>query len=221
MTVTTYAGLTTAVYRRLNRTAETTVFDDCTALAEAEINRRLALAPVRPQHTRATATLDAEYFATPTNILDVDSLTVADGGDTYVVKATTPQNIADMVARDDTTGRPEFYAQVGSDFRLYPAPDTDYTGTLTYWLKVPALTSVATSNWLSLAHPDAYLTGIEAYAKQDYAYPKADIEAAFELFNIALERVLSAYPRRADKAPLRSDLALIATSRSFNIFTGV
>lgn len=208
MAVTTYAGLSVAVYRRLNRTAETTVYEDCIALAEAEIQRRLALAPVRPQHTRSTATLNAEYFALPTDILDVDSLKVADTDVTEQILATTPQSMAEMYARDDTTGRPLYYAQVGSDFRLYPAPDASYTATLTYWAKVPALTSSATTNWLTLAHPDVYLHGIEAYAKQEYLYPENDIRAAFELFNIALQKVLEAYPRRTNKAARVVDPAL-------------
>ena len=209
MTVTTYAGLSTAVYRRLNRTAETTVFDDCVALAEAEINRRLALAPVRPQQTRASATLNAEYFAAPTDIMDVDSLKIAATSTTDRVLATTPQNIADMFERDDTTGQPRFYAQVGSDLRLYPAPDASYSATLTYWAKVPALTSVATTNWVSLAHPDVYLTGVLAHAMRDYLFDKKDIDDELELFDAALQRMLSAHPRRPDRAPLRSDFPLV------------
>lgn len=220
MAVTTYPGLSTAVYRRLNRTAETTVFDDCIALAEAEIQRRLALSPVRPMHTRATATLNAEYFAIPTDMLDVDSFKIANTGVTEQILATTPQNIAEMFERDDTTGQPRFYAQVGSEFRLYPVPDISYVATLTYWLKVPPLTSVATTNWLSLAHPDVYLHGIEAYAKQDYAYPQGDIETAFGLFDAALQKVLDAYPRRTDKAPLVTDIGLRLNTRIFNITNG-
>jgi hypothetical protein len=213
MTVTTYAGLSTAVFRRLDRTAETTVFDDCISLAEAEINRRLALAPVRPMHVRAAATLDAEYYAAPSGIVDVENLRIEPDR----ILATTPQNMQAMFEADDTLGQPRFYTEIGTDLRLYPAPDQSYAATITYWTKVPALTSVATTNWLSLAHPDVYLTGIEAFAKQDYHFDQREIDAAFELFNIALEKVLSAYPRRVDKAPLRSDLALVGSS--YSVFT--
>ena len=219
MAITDYSGLSTAAYRRLNRTAETAVFNDCVALTEAEINRRLALAPVRPQHVRATATIDAEYFAAPTGIMDVDSFKLAMTHTTDQIHSTTDQNMAAMFEADDTTGQPRFYAQVGDTFRFYPAPDATYAATLTYWAKVPALTSVATTNWVSLAHPDVYLTGILAHAMRDYLYETKDINAEFELFNIALDRMLSAYPKRVDRAPLRSD-PILRRYDFFNITNG-
>lgn len=213
MTTTTYAGLSTAVFRRLDRTADTTVFNDSLELAEAEINRRLALSPVRPMHTRATAALDAEYFAAPAGILDVDSFAI----DNEPILATAPQSIQAMFERDDSEGQPRFYAQVGTDFRLHPSPDTSYTGALTYWAKVPALTSVATTNWLSLAHSDVYLHGIMAYAMMDFIYPKDDIDARMDLFDAALQRVLDAYPKRTNKAPRVVDAALSYTNRTYPI----
>ena len=216
MAITSYSGLSTAVYRRLDRTAETTVFDDCLALAEAEINRRLALAPVRPQHTRSTATLNAEYFATPTDILDVDNFAIDDDP----ILATTPRNIQAMFDDRDIDAQPRFYAQVGGEFRLYPSPDTSYSATLTYWAKVPALTSVATTNWLSLAHPDVYRAGVLAYAMDEYSYPQSDVQTQFDLFNVALQKVLDAYPKRQDRAPRVADWALFAPNRRFSIITG-
>lgn len=214
MTLTTYAGLSTGVYRRLNRTAVTNDYNDALELAEAEINRRLALAPVRPMHTRASATLNAEYYASPTGILDVDSLAI----DGDPILATTPQNIQRMFEADDSTGQPRFYAQVGTEFRLHPAPDQSYTGALTYWAKVPGLTSVATTNWLSLAHPDVYFHGVLAHLAQEYFDEKmAETQAA--LFDIALQKVLSAYPRRPDRAP-RVDQDLMFGRNGFNVFTG-
>ena len=218
--MTTYAGLSTAVFRRLNRTADATVYDDCLGLCEAEINRRLALAPVRPMHTVATSTVTGEYHATATDILDVDSLQLALAGDTFRVLATAPQNLASMAEISDTTGRPRFYAQVGVQFRFYPAPDTSYALNLTYWAKVPGLTSVATTNWLSLAHPDVYFHGILAHAAQEYFDEKA-ADTNAQLFDLALQKVLDAYPRRADKMPLRSEfLSLDSRRYGFDIRTG-
>ena len=220
MAVTTYAGLSVAVYRRLNRTAETTVYDDCLGLTEAEINRRLALAPVRPMHTVATATVSTEYQATPTDILDVDSLQLSYSSDTFRELATAPQNLASMAEASDTTGRPQFYAQVGVQFRFWPAPDQAYTQNLTYWAKVPGLSASATTNWLSLAHPDVYFHGLLAHLCQEYFDEKgADTHA--QLFNLALQKVLDAYPRRPDKMPLRSEfIALDSRRYGFDIVNG-
>jgi hypothetical protein len=219
MTVTTYAGLSTAVFRRLNRTAETTPFNDALELAEAEINRRLALSPVRPQHTISTSTISTEYLATPSDILDVESFELTATGDRLL--ATTPQNMEAMFEADTTTGKPRYYAQVGTQFRFYPAPDASYAASMIYWAKVPALTSVATTNWLSLAHPDVYFHGALAHLYQEY-FDEANADKQAGLFDIAIEKVLSAYPKRQDRSPRHdNDLNAIATNRSgFNIFTG-
>ena len=200
MTIKTYAGLSTAVFRRLNRTAETTVFNDCIELAEAEINRRLALKPVRPMHIVATATLNGEYIADPTTILDVDSLSI----DGVPVKPTSPQNMQDMYERDATEGQPKFYAQVGEQFRLYPTPDVAYTAKLIYWSKVPPLTSVDDTNWLIAAHPDVYFHGVLAHAYQDY-FDEANADTQASYFDVALQKVLDAYPHRSDSRPIRMD----------------
>jgi hypothetical protein len=221
MTVTTYAGLSTAAFRRLERTAETTPFNDALELVEAEINRRLALSPVRPQHTTSALTIDAELEDAPAGLLDVDTLKITTSTAVDRVLATTPQNMAEMFERDDTTGQPRFYAQVGSQFRFYPAPDASYTGSLTYWAKVPALTSSATTNWLSLAHPDVYFHGVLAHLCQEY-WDEKNAERQAALFDLALQKVLDAYPRRQDRAPRHdADLnAIAANRRGFNIFTG-
>ncbi len=219
MTLTTYSGLSTGVYRRLNRTAVTADYNDALELAEAEINRRLALAPVRPQHSVSTASITGEYIATPTDILDVDSFELSATGDRLL--ATTPQNMETMFETDDATGQPRYYAQVGVQFRFYPAPDTTYTASLIYWAKVPGLTSVATTNWLSLAHPDVYFHGTLAHLAQEYFDEKmAEVQA--NLFDNALQKVLSAYPRRPDRSPrYDADLAAIGSGRyGFNVFTG-
>ena len=205
MTLTTYAGLSTGVFRRLDRTADSAVFDDCISLAEAEINRRLALKPVRPMHIRSTATVNAQYIAVPTGILDVDSFKLDDSA-TEPLTFTSPQNMEAMYAQNDETGVPDFYTQIGTEFRFYPEPDASYTATLIYWTKVPALTSVATTNWLSLAHPDVYFHGILAHAYQEYFDPEnADVQAG--LFDVAIQKVLDAYPHRTDTRPLRSEIS--------------
>ena len=220
MALTTYAGLSTGVFRRLNRTAESAVYDDCLQLVEAEINRRLALSPVRPMHTVASSTVSTEYQATPSDILDVDSLQLAFNSDTFRVLATAPQNLAAMAETSDATGRPQFYAQVGAQFRFWPAPDQSYAQNLTYWAKVPGLSASATTNWLSLAHPDVYFHGLLAHLCQEYFDEKgADTHA--QLFNLALQKVLDAYPRRPDKMPLRSEfIALDSRRYGFDIVNG-
>lgn len=215
MTTTTYAGLSTAAFRRLNRTADATVFNDCLELTEAEINRRLALQPVRPMHTVATSPVTTEYWAAPSDILDVDSMAIGDDP----ILPTTPQNIAAMFEEEETEDQPKFYAQVGTQFRFYPPPDTSYTVTLTYWSKIPALTSLAASNWLSVAHPDVYYHGVLAHLHQEY-FDEENAEKQAGLFDGALQKVLDAYPHRPDRRPLRADPGLLRNERFNGITQG-
>lgn len=202
MALTTYAGLSTGVYRRLNRTAESTVFDDCISLAEAEINRRLAQNPIRPMHTRATATINAEYIGAPTGIIDVDSFKINDAPIHY----TMPENMQDMFDKNDETGRPRFYTQIGTEFRFFPSPDASYTATLIYWGRVPNLNSTETTNWLLESHPDVYFHGVLAHAYQEY-FDTQNADAQAALFDIALQKVLDAYPRRADRRKLETEVS--------------
>lgn len=202
MALTTYSGLSTGVFRRLNRTAETTPFDDAISLAEAEINRRLALSPIRPMHTRATATIDAEYIATPTGIIDVDSFKIADAPMFYA----SPENMQDMFDKNDETGQPRFYTQIGTEFRFYPAPDATYTGALIYWGKVPNLNSIDDENWLLESHPDVYFHGVLAHLYQEY-FDAENADAQAGLFDIAIQKVLDAYPHRADRTPLKTEIS--------------
>jgi hypothetical protein len=217
MTVTTYSGLSTAVFRRLNRTAETTPFDDALEMVGAEINRRLALFPVRPMHTVATATISGEYIAAPTDILDIESFELSATGERLL--PTAPQNMEAMFEASALTAQPRFYTQVGTQFRFYPAPDQNYAASIIYWAKVPALTSTATTNWLSLAHPDVYFHGVLAHLYQEY-FDEPNSEKQAALFDIALQKVLDAYPRRQDRSPRLVDPLLRYPTQSFNITTG-
>ncbi len=228
MALTNYSGLSTGVFSRLNRAADSTVFDNCISLAEAEINRRLALKPVRPMHTVATATINAEFIGVPSGILDVDSLYV-DSLD-WEIEATSPQNITAMKEREEVERTdleillgsnntpPKFYAQVGSEFRFYPAPLTSYTATMIYWARVPNLNSTDSTNWLLTDHPDVYFHGVLAHAYQEYFDPEnADNQAA--LFDTALEKVLSAYPSRPDSRPLRSEISRRSLTTRFGWYS--
>ena len=200
MALGTYSDLSTSVFSRLNRTAVTADYDTAIALAEAEVNRRLALNPVRPMHTHSTATVSTEYIAQPTDMIDVDSLAIAG----EPILSTSAANIEEMPTK--TAAKPQYYAFVGSEIRLYPAPDTSYTLDLIYWAKVPNLNSTDDTNWLLANHPDVYFHGVLAHLYQQYFDQEAaDYQAG--LFDTALDKVLSSYPTQTDNRPLRSDIS--------------
>lgn len=202
-----YSDLSTTVFSRLNRGAVTADFDAAIVLAESEVNRRLALKPVRPMHTHSTATVSTEYVGVPADILDVDSMAI----NGVEVTCTSPQNIERMAAEDAAV--PRYYTQIGDEFRFHPVPDASYTLDMIYWAKVPNLNSTNTTNWLLASHPDVYFHGVLAHLYQQYFSPdEAETHAA--LFDAALEKVLSSYPTRTDTRPLTTDIGYFLLSRS-------
>ena len=61
------------------------------------------------------------------------------------------------------SGRPRAYTIESDDetetFRFGPSPDTSYTGYLSYYKAISALSASNTSNWMLANHPAVYLYG--------------------------------------------------------------
>jgi hypothetical protein len=120
---------------------------DLITLAETRLNGDLR---VRQMIGRATATISDEYSTVPTDMSSVISFVVGD------YQLTQVQDVA-LDPTSTTTAEPMFFAIVGDEFRFYPAPDTSYTSTLTYWQRIPALSGSNVTNWVLTDYPDAYL----------------------------------------------------------------
>lgn len=157
MTIGTYNELLQAAVRWSARPDFEQRVGDAIPLAEAKINRRLRVLDM--ETTNGTFTISAEYVALPANFGGVRNFEL--NGSTKVNLEHRP---SDQMAIDypTDTGKPRFYNIQDAQFRFAPEPDATYTATLVYFLKVPALTSSATTNWLLTSHPDAYLYGVLA-----------------------------------------------------------
>jgi len=214
--VNTYDELVLAIARYCNRSDMEIMIPSFIATCEAEMNRRLALKPVIPMHTVTTLALSDEYIAAPLDMIDVDEMEVADY---WQLLSTAPQNMARMKA-DEAAARtqylgalgtsvapPRYYARVGAQFRLFPAPETAFTANLVYWARIPSLTYDSQSNWLLTDHPDAYLSGVMSYAKAYEDDPPAR-DFWINLFDTVMNKILDAYPTRPDNAPLKADVGL-------------
>jgi len=126
---------------------------------------------VRQMVKRATATLDTQYFAFPTDWLQAKQFILNTNPITYLEYVTNFQGDQLRATTVIAVGKPQYYSFVGSQIEVIPTPDTSYTGELTYYGKIPALSDSNTSNWLLAYAPDLYLYGalLEAspYLKDD------------------------------------------------------
>ena len=157
MAVNSYSALQASIADFLNRSDLTSVIPDFITLAEAQFNRNIRH---RKMVERATATLDSEYSAVPGDWLESIRFQINTNPIT-VMEFVSPDQAAMLKGANSASGKPIYYTQIGQQFQVIPAPDSGsaYTGELTYYAKIPALTVSNTSNWLLVEAPDLYLYG--------------------------------------------------------------
>ena len=156
MALTSYSELKSSIADWLNRGDLTAVIPDFISLAEAQMERKL---PTQKMVKRANATIDTPFSAIPADLLSVKSL---------VLTSTAPVQPLVFLTEDEldakkyvyrTTGKPLYFALVGNQIEVLPAPDTGYTAEVTYVATLPKLSDSNTSNWVLARHPDVYLYG--------------------------------------------------------------
>lgn len=145
MALSSYSDLASAIAGWLNRADLTARIPEFIALAEAEFNREMRTLEME---SRATATLTSDAVAVPDDFLGLRSIQIDNTALDYI----TPSELFE----DATTGTPIFYTVSDGQFFFRPAPSSG-TVTIDYYAVIPELTSVDTSNWLLLKHPDLYL----------------------------------------------------------------
>jgi hypothetical protein len=157
MALATYADLQTSVGSFLNRADLTSIAPDFITLAEGQINRRLMKdGPVRQMMGRSDATIDDEFIAVPDDFLGARAMYLAPN---YLpLEFVSPEEIVRRkTLYPDESGDPQCFSVVGAEFQFWPWNDGTFTGELTYWKTIPALSVSNTSNWLLTAYPDVYL----------------------------------------------------------------
>ena len=202
MALDTFSGLKTTIADYLNRDDLTSAIPGFITLAEAKFNRKLR---VRQMVKRATATLDTQYFAFPSDFLQAKEFQLNTNPITYLQYVTQNQGDYGSATNYVANGKPLFYTIIGTQIQVIPTPDTSYTGELTYYGKIPALSDSNTSNWLLAYAPDLYLYGslVEAtpYLKDDerlavwstlYTNSLGDIEIADQRASVASTPIVRA-----------------------------
>jgi len=159
MALTTYAGLKASIADWLNRSDLTNQIDDFIGLAEADFNAKLR---IRQMEQIDTITINTEAVAVPTGFIGVRSLYIQLSSTKFALKYVTPSTMFDIRA-GSTTSRPKTYTiqsdNAAETLRFGPAPDTSYTGYLSYYKRFVALSDSATSNYILNSHPSIYLYG--------------------------------------------------------------
>ena len=156
MSIINFGTLKTAIADTLNRDDLTSVIPQFVSLAQAQFNRKIRS---HRQITRGSLTIDAQFEALPADWLETIRITM----DASPIRALTQISMDDLTryrtAIDNTTDAPVYFAHNGTDIELFPTPSTSYTGEITYYAKVTALSADGDTNWLLTNNPDVYLYG--------------------------------------------------------------
>jgi len=204
--VTTFATLQTRLGEDCNRTdaAFTAALPGFIQSAEAEANRRLR---VRQMITNAAATINGEYELVPTGFLGLRSLEI-DSTSNYALTYLTPDALTSLKGNYTTAGKPIYFTIVGRQFQFLPAPDAGYSGLMSYWEKIPALSVSNTTNWLLDDHPDVYVAGAKAYA-YDWLQDDARSDKWTNLFSALLDSIQSDDAAQSYGATLQARPSLV------------
>ena len=156
MALASYNDLKSSIADWLNRDDLTAVIPDFITMAEAQLERKL---PVERMVKRSTATIDTPFSAVPSDFVSPKSL---------VLTSTAPVQQLEFLSEDEldakktvyrSTGKPQYFTVIGTQFEVLPPPDGEYTAELTYVATLPKLSDSNPSNWILARHPDAYLYG--------------------------------------------------------------
>ena len=160
MALSTYAELKTGIANWLNRTDLTDeIADDFIKLTEADYNAKLR---IRQMEQIDTITIDSETESVPTGFISVRSFYILLSSTKHPLEYITPHNLFE-IRGGSRSGRPRSYTIEADNeteqFRFGPSPDTSYTGYLSYYKSIAALSSSNTTNPILDKHPGIYLYG--------------------------------------------------------------
>jgi hypothetical protein len=223
--ITTYATLATAVQAYLGRTdlgVASGNLDYLCSEAEEEMNARLR---VRFMLTAITPTVSSAGVITlPTGFLGWKRFQCRDGSREWDLDLKSAEQKVDISDAYGEEGTPEAVITVGTTSQIWRYTDGVYTFAALHYLKIPELTSSATSNWVLANYPNAYLYGClaaaRAFVHDDTATGRFDLWA--QRFSAAINRINAADAIDLDArthATLNADTSLFHGRSGRNIAT--
>lgn len=196
MAIQTYDDLIANVAGWLNRGDIAAVIPTFVSLFEAQFNKD-PRGRIQKSVVISSANIANELSPVPSNYIQMQNLRIPgsqsnpDGLDLL-----TSQQVGQFRARYNVAGEPLYYAIIGTQLRLLPIPDQQYTFEMEYFSKLPALSASNETNWLLADHPDIYLYGsllqAEPYLKNDERIPvwRGLYDSAMEALNTTDDRAL-------------------------------
>jgi hypothetical protein len=190
MALDTWANLKTAIADRLKRTELTAIIPDFITEGEAWMNRKLRIPAMETTGTltcvAGTATVS---FSSLTRWRDFKWLYLDTSPKRPLSYVSTEQLYATYSG--STSGIPKVYTVEGSNLRLGPTPDSNYSIPCGYWSAFASLSGSVSSNALLASHPDLYLyasmRAATLYAEDDAEFKKYDKMAQLALLEVELE----------------------------------
>jgi len=185
MALSTFADLKTSIANYLNRSDLTSVIPDFITLTEAKLNRILR---IRPMQKRVSTTLTSgdAFVDLPNDFLEATQIFI-DSNPNKVLNYVNANQI-ELENTQESSGTPSQYTITGDEFQLSPIPDSSYTLKISYYAKIPALSTSNTSNYLLLSYPQVYLYGSLLEA-QPYIVNDERITVWMSLFNEAVQLI--------------------------------
>jgi len=185
MALSTFADLKTSIANYLNRSDLTSVIPDFITLTEAKLNRILR---IRPMQKRVSTTLTSgdAFVDLPNDFLEATQIFI-DSNPNKVLNYVNANQI-ELENTQESSGTPSQYTITGDEFQLSPIPDSSYTLKISYYAKIPALSTENTSNYLLASYPQVYLYGSLLEA-QPYIVNDERITVWMSLFNEAVQLI--------------------------------
>ena len=139
-----------------------------------------------------TITIDSETETVPTGFIAVRSFYILLSGVKHPLEYITPANMFETRG-GSRSGRPRAYTIESDDetetLRFAPSPDTSYTGYLSYYKAISALSVSNTSNWMLANHPAVYLYGSLYHASNFLGgMDPQQVQNWLAMYSTALER---------------------------------
>lgn len=158
LTLDNYSDLIAFASVTLNRTDLSDYVPGWVKMAEGQINDRLLMdGPVRRMMGRSDATINREFIGVPTDFEGARAIYLAPNY--KPLDFVSPEEIVlRKTLYPNQTGDPQAFSVVGEELQFWPwTTGGTFTGELTYWKRIPALSVSNQTNWLMTRRPDVYL----------------------------------------------------------------